>query len=89
MNMKTCDAPRCGWDTETETPSGGEEQCFCLSQSVAKRMCFVENTFVQETTVFLLRGLSQTLDFFKKTTVDKKQRLMSGTAKNIVTCSVS
>ena len=58
--MKTRDAPRCGWDTET--PFGGEEQSFSLSQSVAKHKCFVENTLFQETTVFLLKGLSQTLD---------------------------
>ena len=61
--MKTCDAPRCGWDTET--PFGGEKQSSCLSQCVAKRVCLVENTFFQETTVFLLKGLSQTLDFSK------------------------
>ena len=61
--MKTCDALRCGWDTET--PFGGEEQSFCLSESVAKLTCFVENTFLKETTVFLLKRLSQTLDFSK------------------------
>ena len=61
--MKTCDAPRCGWDTET--PFAGEEQSFCLSQSVAKHKCFVENTFSRNLMFFLLKGLSQTPIFAK------------------------
>ena len=62
--MKTCDAPRCGWDTET--PFGGEEQPFCLSQSVAKHKCFVAKHLFPGNYRFVAERVVANARFFKK-----------------------
>ena len=84
--MKACDAPRCGWDTDT--PFVGKSNPFVCHKVWQNTCALLKTPFSRKLPVFFSERVLANPRFLKKPRVDKKLRLMSGTAKNTAICGV-